>query len=102
MVPWVPKPIDTSGVSLSHELIELTEMLAENAHDNWGVLRIAEGWTHGPKRNDAAMTHPLLVPYSELPDSEKDYDRGLAIETLKVIIKLGYRITRLAHRAALR
>ena len=35
-----------------------------------------------------------LVPYDELPESEKEYDRNTAIETLKLIIKLGYKITR--------
>jgi RyR domain len=94
--PWVPRPVDTSDVSLPPELLELIEMLAENAHDNWGVQRIADKWSHGPERDDKARKHPLLVPYSELPESEKAYDRRLATETLKVIIKLGYRVTTLS------
>jgi hypothetical protein len=94
--PWVPKPVDTSSVSLPAELRELIEMLAENAHDNWGAQRIADKWSHGAERDDRNRKHPLLVPYSELPESEKAYDRRLAAETLKVIIKLGYRMTRLS------
>lgn len=76
------------------DLQTLIEMLAENAHDNWGRQRISDGWSYGQERDDVARQHPLLVPYSKLPDSEKDYDRRLATETLKVIIKLGYRIKR--------
>ena len=87
-----PKPIDTSMVALSPEILKLTELLAENAHDIWAKQRMSEGWKYGPKRDDAAKRHPDLVPYSQLPDSEKAYDRNAAMETLKAIIALGYRI----------
>jgi len=89
---YQPKPIDTSKIELTQDLIQLTELLAENAHDIWAERRMAEGWTHGPERNDAARKHPDLVPYRELPDSEKEYDRKAAMETLKAICALGYEI----------
>ncbi len=91
---YKPKPIDTSFVELPSELMELTERLAENAHDNWAKLRFAQGWTWGPERDDAAKKHPDLVPYAALPESEKEYDRKTAMETLKAILALGYRIER--------
>jgi len=87
-----PAPIDTSAAPLSRELHALTERLAENAHDIWAAQRMADGWTFGPKRDDAAKKHPCLVPYSELPDSEKEYDRIAALGALKAIVALGYRI----------
>lgn len=86
-----PDPIDTSNIALPPELLELTERLAENAHDVWARQRIAEGWTYGPQRDDMAKKHPDLVPYGELPESEKEYDRSAAMETLKAIVALGYR-----------
>ncbi len=89
---YQPKPIDTSRVNLPADLNELTERLAENAHDHWAKQRMAEGWRFGPHRDDVAKKHPDLVPYRELPDSEKEYDRRAAMETLKAIIALGYRI----------
>lgn len=89
-----PKPIDTSAVTLSDDLLALTERLAEHAHDVWAARRMAEGWTYGPKRDDAAKRHPDLVPYADLPESEKEYDRRAAMETLKAIVALGYRIGR--------
>lgn len=89
---YKPNPIDTDGVSLPEELMELTEMIAENVHDNWALGRIAEGWTYGEKRDDKAKTTPCLVPYSELPESEKEYDRNTALKTLKLIISLGFNI----------
>ena len=79
-------------VDLPEKLCALGEKLAENAHDNWARLRIAEGWTYGPARDDTTKKHPDLVPYDDLPESEKEYDRNVTIETLKAIVQLGYSI----------
>ena len=87
-----PSPIPTMGVKLSSDVLQLTELLARNAHDIWAQQRISDGWKHGPRRDDVAKKHPCLVPYEDLPDSEKEYDRKAAMETLKAILSLGYRI----------
>jgi hypothetical protein len=87
-----PAPIATSHITLPADLVGLTEKLAENAHDLWARQRLADGWTLGPRRDDALKQHPCLVPYAELPESEKRYDREAAIGTLKAILALGYRI----------
>lgn len=87
-----PKPIDTSDITLPEELLTLTEKIAENVHDVWAAGRIAEGWTFGERKDADKKTTPLLIPYSELPESEKEYDRNTALETVKLIIKMGYRI----------
>ena len=87
-----PKPIDTNDIALPDELLELTEKIAENVHDVWASGRIAEGWTYGEKKDMSNKTTPLLIPYCDLPESEKVYDRNTALETLKLIIKMGYRI----------
>jgi len=89
---YEPKPIETSEVELSPRIGDLTELLAKNAHDIWAKSRLEEGWKYGEKRDDEKKEHPCLVPYDDLPDSEKQYDRNAAIETLKVIVKLGYKI----------
>lgn len=89
---YEPKPIDTSDVILSEDLLALTEKIAENVHNVWAKGRIAEGWVYGEIKNNTEKTTPCLVPYNELPESEKEYDRNTALETLKVIVKLGYRI----------
>ena len=87
-----PKPIDTSDVILPEELLDLTEKIAENVHDVWAAGRTAENWTYGEERDPEEKKTPLLVPYSQLPEKEKDYDRNTVIETLKLIVKLGYNI----------
>ena len=95
MATYEPRPIDTSGVELSPDQLKLVERLSESNHDNWARKRIAEGWTHGPSRDDAKKQHPDLVPYDDLSESEKEYDRKSVIETLKATVSLGYEIVRL-------
>ena len=89
---YIPNPVDTSKVQLPDDLVALTEQIAENVHDIWAQGRIADGWTYGETRDDENKKTPCLVPYSELSDSEKEYDRNTAIETIKLIIALGYKI----------
>jgi len=94
MMTFHPKPIPTDRIELDASLLELREELAEHVHDTWAAGRLAEGWRFGPERNDPALTHPGLVPYAELADSERDYDRRTAEGTLKAILAKGYRIVR--------
>ncbi len=91
---YKPKPIDTAGVVLDPSLNALVEALAENVHDIWAANRMSEGWAYGPQRDDQRKLHPCLVPYGALPESERKYDRDSAVETLRVICKMGYRISR--------
>lgn len=91
---YTPQPIDTNDVVLPEELNELAELIAKNVHEVWSAGRMKDGWTYGEERNDAEMKHPCLVPYEELTESEKEYDRNTSIETLKLIVKLGFRIVR--------
>ena len=90
MKAYIPRPIDLSDVELSEDLNELREAIAENAHDVWAVERQEQGWTYGPQRNDATKQTPCMVAYSQLPDSEKKFDREMAMNTLKLLKKLGY------------
>lgn len=90
---YIPSPIDTSDVKLPNELKDLTEVIAKNVHETWAVERIKEGWRYGKKRDDSEKTTPCLVRYDQLPEFEKNYDRNTAMETLKLIIKLGFQIT---------
>ena len=92
MTLYTPTAIATEEVALPPELDALVERLAENNHDHWARQRIEAGWTYGPQRNDARKTHPDLVPYRDLPEGEKEYDRTSVVETLKVILMLGYQI----------
>ena len=90
MKTYNPKPIDLSDVTLTEDLNELREAIAENAHEIWAAERLAQGWSYGPERNDAKKETPCLVPYSRLPEKEKDFDRNMAMDTIKLLKKLGY------------
>ncbi len=89
-----PAPRDTSKIEVPPEITGLTELLAKNAHENWARQRIEDGWRWGPRRDDAKKEHPSLVPYEKLSEEEKRYDRRTAMETIKAILALGYRIVK--------
>jgi len=89
---YTPRPLDTSSVELPAELEPLVERLAQHVLDVWAEGRIAEGWSWGPARDDEARTHPGLVPYEELSESEKEYDRRTARESIRAILTLGFRL----------
>ena len=91
---YVPQPVDTSDVRLPEELDALVEQMAKNVHEVWAQNRIEQGWTYGEERDDALKHHPCLVPYEDLPEIEKAYDRDTALSTLKLIAKLGFSIVR--------
>lgn len=89
---YSPEPLNLDDVSLPEGLDELTEAIAENTHEVWSKRRMDEGWTYGAERDDEAKKHPGLLPYSSLPEGEKEYDRATAMNAIKLIVKLGYRI----------
>lgn len=91
---YTPEPIDLSDVELSSDLNELREAIAENAHNVWAKGRQELGWTYGERRDDEKKQTPCMVPYSKLPDSEKKFDRDMAMQTLKLVQKLGYDIVK--------
>lgn len=91
---YEPHPIDLSDVEISDDLIELREAIAENAHEVWAYNRKLEGWTYGPERDDAKKLHPDMMAYNRLPESEKLYDREMAMNTIKLLKKLGWNLTK--------
>lgn len=92
--PYTPNPVDTSSIELPSELLELAEAMARNVHEVWARTRIEQGWTYGSTRNDQLKQHPCLIPYDELPESEKEYDRHTSIETLKFLSAMGWNLVK--------
>ena len=87
--------MDTSDIKLPEGLMSLVEEMAKNVHEVWAKSRMEQGWSYGEKRDDVKKLHPCLVPYEELPDIEKEYDRNTALETLKLITKLNFKIEKI-------
>ena len=92
---YIPTPIDTSDIQLPEELNPLLEAMAKNVHEIWAQERMDQGWTFGEKRDDAKKHHPCLIAYEDLPEEEKNYDRNTSVETLKLIMKLGFKIEKI-------
>ena len=91
---YTPQPVDTSDVKLPMELEELVEEMSKNVHEVWAETRISQGWTYGEQRDDAKKHHPCLIAYEDLPEEEKEYDRNTSVGTLKLILKLGFKISK--------
>ena len=91
---YKPNPINTDKIILSEDILKQTELLAKNVHEVWAKGRMDSGWTYGPERNDHLKQHPTLIPYENLSESEKNYDRKTALESIKILIKLGFKIHR--------
>lgn len=91
---YIPQPADTHDIMLPEELLPLAEEIARNVHEVWAAGRIDNGWKQGNERNDAKKTHPCLMPYEQLTETEKDFDRRTSQETLKLIMKLGFKIVK--------
>ena len=91
---YEPSPITLDDIELSEDLTELQEAIAENAHEIWAKNRCDQGWRYGPERNDKKKETPDMIPYCNLPESEKLYDREMAMQTLKLVKKLGFEIVK--------
>ena len=94
MKQYTPNPIDTQNIELPKDLTLLAEEMARNVHEVWAQTRMEQGWTYGAERNDAQKKHSCLVAYDDLSEEEKTYDRNTSVETIKLILKLGFKITR--------
>jgi hypothetical protein len=91
---YTPTPMNTGDIAVPANLQPLVERIAGHVHDTWSRKRIAEGWSYGPRRDDKRKENPSLVPYKELSDSEKDYDRETVKETIRAALLLGYDIVK--------
>lgn len=91
---YIPHPVDTSDIHLTEDMEQLVEEIARNVHEVWAQSRLAQGWVYGPTRSDELKTHPCLIPYDDLPEAEKQYDRDTAVGTLKFMMKQGFKISK--------
>jgi len=91
---YIPSPINVDDVVIPSELEELLESIARNVHEVWAFGRMKEGWTYGPERDDQLKKHPDLKPYEKLSEIEKQYDRETAMNTIRLVIKLGYNLVK--------
>ena len=49
--------------------------MAELEHERWVSERLTAGWVYSKERDASKKISPYLVPWNELPDEIKEYDR---------------------------
>lgn len=91
---YIPCPIDLSDVELPADLEALTELIARNVHEVWAQKKLQQGWIYGEAIDEDLKTHSSLVPYEQLSEQERSYDRDTAMKTIRLILKLGYKISK--------
>lgn len=69
---------------------EVVERMARMEHDRWMKEKLAAGWTYGPERNNLLRIHPLLVPYDQLGEKDKDMDRDPVRRIPELLGKVGF------------
>jgi len=110
---------DEAGDAFPDKVVEL---LAEQEHDRWMRLKLRQGWSWGPKRDNKLLLHPDMLPWQEmtdeqrtghyaadgaprigtapLPEKEKDKDRALIKAVTKFLAENGYRVNKRTGVAA--
>ena len=91
---YKPCPLQLNDISLPEDIQEIIEQIAEDVHETWAQRRMKEGWRYGQDFDRKEKTHPCLVPYDQLPETEKDYDRHTALQTIRCLLHYGYQITK--------
>lgn len=82
-----------------HFTDEEVERLAQMEHARWCAERLVSGWRYAPARNDEALEHPTLVPWSDLPESERQKDRNMVNGLPRMLARAGLHIRRRAFAA---
>jgi hypothetical protein len=70
------------------------EILARMEHDRWWADKALAGWTHAPDRNDLQLLHPDMIPYEQLSDKIKQWDRNSVIKMIEILDSEGLVVTR--------
>jgi ppGpp synthetase/RelA/SpoT-type nucleotidyltranferase len=84
------------------EKIEFTDeekkLMASMEHGRWNAERLMSGWRYDAVRDDNKKTHHDIVPWTELPDSTKQYDYNFINSIPELLEKNGLAIRRCKGR----
>jgi len=72
---------------------DILDLLARMEHDRWCRERVDDGWRHGSQRDNDKRIHPMLVPWTDMPDDMKEYDRDSVRHLPEFLLKSGYAIS---------
>lgn len=78
-----------TAVKLNPELQLIAEQQARASHEGWMEGKKAQGYVYGPETNDdpkkGPLTNPLLVPYDELSDADKQSNLANAVAVISIL-----------------
>lgn len=89
---YKPNPIDLSKVKLSKSLEHDLEVIARSVHEVWAWQRQLKDWEYGKDYDEINRKHPCMVEYDQLSELERDMDRATVVQTIKMLLVLGYEI----------
>ncbi len=95
----VPMPLRDPDEPLFTFAPEDVEMLAKHEHKRWMATKKAEGWRHGPERDEASKRHPDLVEWDALSEKSRQWDRNAVSELPETLAMYGFRIQGGGQRA---
>jgi len=73
------------------------EFLAEKEHEAWVDERVRKGWAYGSARNDPEKIHDCIVPWSRLPEAQREKDRNAIRALPPILAKVNLKIVRLGR-----
>lgn len=82
---WADASPDQRDSSLRGVVLSISGQTPEELHQSWCDFKVANGWVFGPVKDEQNKTHPCLVPYDQLPESDKVKDHlfSAIVNTLK-------------------
>ena len=92
IVPIGQAPPGSSEADTRQAIEQNLELLAEGEHDGWVESRQRNGWEKGEPRNTDRRIHNRLVPYDQLPESEKQKDREAVKHYMEIVATAKYQI----------
>jgi hypothetical protein len=72
-LPWSKAPQWAKNVEIfgAKALAQNPEQTPEQSHQNWLEYKAADGWQYGKLKDPENKRHPCMVPYRDLPESQK-------------------------------
>ncbi len=85
------KPVKAGFEAITLRLSEAEiETMARTEHDRWSWDKRLNGWIFGNIKDNSKKTHPGLIPYEDLSESEKEKDRELVRLIPSLLKDIGY------------
>jgi hypothetical protein len=62
--------------------------------------RLKDGWKYGPEKDIDKKISPVLIPWGDLPENEKEKDRNPVREMPNFLARAGFQIYRRSGKSS--